>query len=183
MVTGVGSLCPGVRYRSRDCFANYHTASKLIAERSRSTAKKFFKKWRSSHQAPPSACAIPRMKVSGKSKLSSPHLNSRQIPKIENTLAQKLSTLNSHLSTLIFQLSQPYQGVPAVPKPCPVRLQRSSLTPPLQQGNLIAASFLLRAQVALLPLRQRFRRFHLHSPSASPLLPHRVKPSSRTNQS
>ena len=64
-----------------------------------------------------------------------------------------------------------------------LRLQRSSLTPPLQQGNLIAAPCLHRAQVALPPLRQRFRRFHLHSPSASPLLPHRVKPISRTNQS
>lgn len=64
-----------------------------------------------------------------------------------------------------------------------LRLQRPSLTPPLQQGNLIAASFLLRAQVALLPLRQRFRRFRLHSPSASPLPPHSVKPSNRTNQS
>ncbi len=71
-----------------------------LLNKSQSTAKRFSVKWRSSHQAPPSACAIPRMKVSGKSKLSSPHLNSRQIPKIENTLAQKLSTLNSHLSTL-----------------------------------------------------------------------------------
>lgn len=83
----------------------------------------------------------------------------------------------------ITSLSQPFQGVAAAPKPRPVRLQRSSLTPPLQQGNLIAASFLHRAQVALPPLRQRFGRFHLHSPSASPLPPHRVKPSNRTNQS
>ena len=55
-----------------------------LLNKSQSTAIRFSGKWRSSHQAPPSACAIPRMKVSGKSKLSSPHLNSRQLPKIEN---------------------------------------------------------------------------------------------------
>ena len=63
-----------------------------------------------------------------------------------------------------------------------LRLQRSSLTPPLQQGNLIAAPCLHRAQVALPPLRQRFERFHLHSSAAFPLPPHRVKPTNRTTK-
>ena len=82
-----------------------------LLNKSQSTAIRFSGKWRSSHQAPPSACAIPRMKVSGKSKLSSPHLNSRQLPKIENTLAQKtfhfpLSTFNFPNPIKVFQQFQ-----------------------------------------------------------------------------
>ena len=63
VATGVGSLCPGGRYRSRACFAIYHTASKLAAKQSQSTAKRFSVKWRSSHQAPPSACAVPARRL------------------------------------------------------------------------------------------------------------------------
>lgn len=93
-------------------------------------------------------------------------------PRIEDCglLPGTLPHLKSCLCELIVRLWQ-QQRTNHNPNPSKVfrqfqslvllRLQRPSLTPPLQQGNLIAASFLLRAQVALLPLRQRFRRFRL----------------------
>ena len=115
VATGVGSLCPGVRYRSRACFANNRTASKLAAIQSRSTAKRFSVKWRSSHQAPPSACAVPRTKVIGKTKLFSPHLSSIHhsqslARKPVSTLAQKKtnhSTSTLNIAQAISQLHFP----------------------------------------------------------------------------